>query len=57
MSLTDKIKATAEDVLGRVKEVVGDLTNKDDIKAEGQRDRIQSDVKKAGENLEGKPPV
>lgn len=57
MSLSDKIKATAEDTVGKVKEVVGDLTNKDDVKAEGQHDQINADVKKAGEHLEGKPPV
>lgn len=49
MSLGDKIKNAAEEAVGKVKEGVGDLTNNDRLKAEGQADQAEANAKQAGE--------
>lgn len=36
---------TGDDVKGRVKEAVGDLTDNDDLKREGKTDRAAGEVK------------
>lgn len=51
MSATDKIKNAAEDLTGKAKEAVGNITNNDELVAEGKADQTRSDVKKAGENV------
>jgi uncharacterized protein YjbJ (UPF0337 family) len=51
MSFVDKAKNAAEDALGKAKEVVGDATNNDELKAEGKKDQASSSVKDAGENV------
>ena len=51
MGIADKAKNAAEDLAGKAKEVIGDATGKDDLKAEGQADQTKSSVKKAGENV------
>ncbi len=51
MSFIDKAKNTAEDALGKAKEVVGDVTGNDDLKAEGKGDQGSAGVKKVGENI------
>lgn len=39
MGFIDKAKNAAEDAVGQVKEVVGDITGNDDLKAEGKKDQ------------------
>nr|WP_296764970.1 CsbD family protein [Rhodococcus sp. (in: high G+C Gram-positive bacteria)] len=51
MSFVDKAKNAAEDALGKAKEVVGDLTDNKDLKAEGKSDQGSAGVKKIGENI------
>lgn len=51
MSFIDKAKNAAEDTLGKAKEVAGDVTNNDELKAEGKSDQAKSSVKDAGENV------
>jgi uncharacterized protein YjbJ (UPF0337 family) len=51
MGIADKAKNAAEDLAGKAKEVVGDVTNNDELKAEGKKDQAASSVKDAGENV------
>ena len=51
MGIADKAKNAAEDLAGKAKEVVGDVTNNDELKAEGKKDQTAADVKQAGENV------
>jgi len=51
MGIVDKAKNAAEDAIGKAKEVVGDVTGNDDLKAEGKKDQGVSGVKKVGENI------
>ncbi len=51
MGIADKAKNAAEDLKGKAKEVVGDVTGNDEMKAEGKADQTKSSAKKAGENV------
>ncbi len=51
MSLIDKAKNAAEDVVGKAKEVIGEVTDNKDLKAEGKKDQGSAGVKKIGENI------
>jgi uncharacterized protein YjbJ (UPF0337 family) len=51
MGLADKAKNAAEDLAGKAKEVIGDATNNDDLKAEGKKDQAKSSVKDGVENV------
>lgn len=51
MSAIDKAKNKAEELVGKAKEVVGDVTNNEDLKAEGQKDQGKADVKQGGEKV------
>jgi uncharacterized protein YjbJ (UPF0337 family) len=51
MGIADKAKNAIEDTVGKVKEVVGDVTGNDELKAEGLKDQGVSGVKKVGENI------
>lgn len=51
MGIADKAKNAAEDLAGKAKEAVGDATNKDDLKREGQADQAEAKVKKTGESV------
>ena len=51
MSGIDKMKNQAENAKGKVKEAVGDATDDDSLKAEGERDQAQADLKGAGEKV------
>ena len=51
MGIADKAKNTAQDLAGKAKEVAGDVTNNDELKAEGKKDQTAADVKQAGENV------
>ena len=54
MGIVDKAKNAAEDAIGQVKQVVGDVTGNDDLKAEGKKDEGKAGVKKVGENIKDK---
>ncbi len=54
MGFIDKAKNAAEDAVGKAKEVVGDVTRNDDLKAEGKKDQGVSGAKKVGENIKDK---
>ncbi|HSU70305.1 MAG TPA: CsbD family protein [Micrococcaceae bacterium] len=51
MGLDDKIKNEAQHLGGKAKEATGDVTNKEDLKAEGQKDQVAADAKKVGEDV------
>jgi uncharacterized protein YjbJ (UPF0337 family) len=51
MSASDKIKNAAEDLAGKAKEAVGNLTNNDEKVAEGKSDQNAASAKQAGENV------
>ncbi|KQP56987.1 hypothetical protein ASF51_03650 [Agreia sp. Leaf283] len=51
MSAADKIQNAAEDLKGKAKEALGNLTNDDSKVAEGKADQAKADAKKAGENV------
>ena len=51
MGIADKAKNAAQDLTGKAKEVAGDVTNNDKLKAEGKKDQTAADVKQAGENV------
>ncbi|HVU73280.1 MAG TPA: CsbD family protein [Mycobacteriales bacterium] len=46
--------STADDVKGRVKEAVGDLTGDDKTKAEGKKDQAGAKVKEVAEDAKDK---
>lgn len=51
MGIADKAKNAAQDALGKAKEVVGDVTDNDELKAEGKGDQAGATVKKTGESV------
>ncbi|GFG68658.1 CsbD family protein [Mycolicibacter senuensis] len=51
MGLADKARNAAEDVAGKAKEAVGNVTGSDDLRNEGKTDQGKSSLKKAGENI------
>jgi uncharacterized protein YjbJ (UPF0337 family) len=51
MGLDDKIKNAAQDIAGKAKEAIGNVTDNDKLVAEGKADQAKSDVKQAGENV------
>ena len=51
MGIADKAKNAAEDLKGKAKEAVGDVTGNDELKAEGKADQTKASAKKAGENV------
>ena len=51
MSAVDKAKNKAEELLGKAKEVVGDVTGNESLKDEGKSDQGKSDLKQGGEHV------
>ena len=51
MGLDDKLKNTAQDVKGEVKEHVGGATGDEEMQAEGKGDQAGADLKQAGEKV------
>jgi uncharacterized protein YjbJ (UPF0337 family) len=49
MSFTDKAKNKAQDAVGKAKEKIGDVTDNDDLKRDGQADQAEAAAKQAGE--------
>ena len=51
MGIDDKAKNMIDDVTGKVKEKVGEMTDNADLEAEGERDQAKADIGKATENV------
>ncbi|MCA1836329.1 MAG: CsbD family protein [Actinobacteria bacterium] len=51
MSLVDKAKNKAEELIGQVKKAAGEATDDDQLKAEGKTDQIKANLKQAGEKI------
>lgn len=51
MGIADKARNVAQDIAGKAKEVAGDVTSDDKLKAEGRKDQTAADLKQAGENV------
>ena len=51
MGIADKARNAAQDIAGKAKEVAGEATNDDKLKAEGMKDQSAADLKQAGENV------
>lgn len=51
MSFIDKAKHKAEEIVGEVKEKIGDLTGDEELQAEGQKEQVTGNVKQAGDSV------
>ncbi|SMH30449.1 CsbD-like [Rathayibacter oskolensis] len=51
MGADDKIRNTAENLVGKAKEAVGKLTDNERLEAEGQADQTKAQAKKVGEDV------
>jgi uncharacterized protein YjbJ (UPF0337 family) len=51
MGTDDRISNAAEDLKGKVKEGVGDLTNNESLEAEGKLDQADAEVKNKVEDV------
>jgi uncharacterized protein YjbJ (UPF0337 family) len=51
MGYTDKASNEAEQAKGKAKQVVGDQTDNESLRAEGQRDEAKGRVKQAGQHM------
>ncbi|MCW2866974.1 MAG: CsbD-like protein [Marmoricola sp.] len=51
MGIADKASNKAEELKGKAKEVVGNVTDDDELEAEGKAEQTKSDVKQAGESV------
>ncbi|WP_169582891.1 MULTISPECIES: CsbD family protein [Microbacterium] len=51
MGMDDDIKHNMEDMKGKAKEAVGDVTDNDRLKAEGHADQASANLKKAGQDV------
>ena len=51
MGTDDKIDNKADELKGKVKEVVGDATDDRDLQTEGQADQAKGNLKQAGEKI------
>jgi len=49
MTMGDRIKHGGEEAAGKVKEAAGAVTGNDRLRAEGQADQAEADVKQAGD--------
>lgn len=51
MSFIDKAKHKAEEIVGEVKEKVGELTGNEELEAEGLKEQAGANVKQAGDSV------
>ncbi|WP_022917416.1 CsbD family protein [Ruania albidiflava] len=51
MGTDDKIEHAAEGAAGKAKEAAGKVTDDERLEAEGRKDQVASDVKKAGDKI------
>lgn len=54
MGMNDKIKNEGQDLVGKAKEKIGDMTDNERLEAEGLRDQAEAKVKKAGDKVTDK---
>ena len=51
MATTNKVKNTAQQAKGKLKETVGKVSGNDKLRVEGKADQVEGDIKQAGEKL------
>jgi uncharacterized protein YjbJ (UPF0337 family) len=51
MGNAEKMQNSAEKVMGKAKEGMGDATDNERLQAEGRTDQIKADLKQAGEKV------
>ena len=51
MGMGDDIKHGAEDMKGKEKESVGDMTDNERLEAEGKMDQAKANIKQAGDDV------
>jgi uncharacterized protein YjbJ (UPF0337 family) len=51
MAADDKAEHKGEELKGKAKETVGDVTGDDELKAEGKGDQAKGNIKQAGEKV------
>jgi uncharacterized protein YjbJ (UPF0337 family) len=51
MGTDDKIRNKAQELKGRAKENVGDVTDDDDLRVEGRADQAEGGLRQAGEKV------
>lgn len=51
MGVDDKFENNAEELGGRAKETIGDVTGDDQLKAEGATDQLKAKAKDVGESV------
>lgn len=51
MGFDDKMKNSAQDAKGKVKETTGKATDNESLEAEGKGDQASASLKQAGENV------
>jgi uncharacterized protein YjbJ (UPF0337 family) len=51
MSLADKARNKAEELLGQAKKAVGEATDDDQLQVEGKTDEVRANLKQAGEKI------
>lgn len=51
MGMDDKMKNAAEELKGKAKEAVGDMTDNEKLEAEGKMDQAKANLKQAGEDV------
>ncbi len=54
MSIFDKVKDKAEQLIGEAKEKIGQMTGNESLENEGKRDQLSGEVKEAGHDLRDK---
>lgn len=52
MGITDKARNAVQKAAGQAKEKIGDAQGDEQVKAEGQADKVEGSAKQAGENVE-----
>lgn len=51
MGVDDKVRHTADEMVGKVKEKVGEMTDNTSLEAEGERDQVKADLGQAAEKV------
>ena len=51
MGVGDRMENTGEDLKGKAKEAVGDVTDNERLEREGKMDQAKADLKNAGEDV------
>jgi uncharacterized protein YjbJ (UPF0337 family) len=54
MSVFDKAKDKAEQLIGQAKEKIGQATGNEDLEAAGKRDQVSGEVKETGHDVRDK---